>query len=163
MATEPPKRKRRWFRFSLKTFVVLLTVFCVWLGLLAYRVNKQKEAVQWVRDHRGKVYYDFQWDEVKESSIDDAEPPGPDWLRNLIGVDYFSDVAYVYIPSAKVDDIGPLRDLTDLRVDLSGTQVSDLSPFVKMKGVTIYLDSEQQVAVPEELKGRVRVVRYLSP
>ena len=50
MATEPPKRKRRWFRFSLKTFVVVLTVFCVWLGLLVHRVNKQKEAVQWVKD-----------------------------------------------------------------------------------------------------------------
>ena len=62
MATEPPKpkRKRRWFRFSLKTFVVVLTVFCVWLGLVAYRVHKQKRAVQWVKEHRGVVYYDCQ-------------------------------------------------------------------------------------------------------
>ena len=87
MATEPTKRKRRWFRFSLKTFVVVLTVFCVWLGLLVYRVNKQREVIQWVKDHRGTVRYDFEWDEEKQSSILDPEPPGPDWLRELIGID----------------------------------------------------------------------------
>ena len=46
---EKAKRKRRWFRFSLKTFLVLVTLFCVlmaFLGTLVYRVNKQKEAVQ---------------------------------------------------------------------------------------------------------------------
>ena len=64
MATEPSKskRKRRWLRYSLRTFVVVLTVFCVlmaWLGALVYRVNKQKEAVQWVRDEGGTVYYDY--------------------------------------------------------------------------------------------------------
>ena len=50
-----PKRKRRWFRFSLRTFVVLLTVFCVWLGLLVYRVNKQREAAQWVKKPRDHI------------------------------------------------------------------------------------------------------------
>ncbi|MCH7725624.1 MAG: hypothetical protein IH991_03960 [Planctomycetes bacterium] len=37
MATERPKRKRRWLRYSLRTFVLVLTVFGVWLGLLAQR------------------------------------------------------------------------------------------------------------------------------
>ena len=94
MATEPPKRKRRWFRFSLKMFVVVLTVFCVWLGLLVHRVNKQKEAVQWVKDQGGAVFYDFEWN-VEGGQIDDPQPPGPDWLRELIGVDYFADVVKV--------------------------------------------------------------------
>ncbi|MCH7726300.1 MAG: hypothetical protein IH991_07455 [Planctomycetes bacterium] len=65
MATEPPKPKRRWLRYSLRTFVVVLTVFGVWLGLLVHRVNKQKEAVAWVRDHGGAVRYDFEWNESK--------------------------------------------------------------------------------------------------
>ena len=53
MATEPPKPKRRWLRYSLRTFVVVLTVFGIWLGLLVHRVNKQREAVQWVKDEDG--------------------------------------------------------------------------------------------------------------
>ncbi len=56
MATEPPKRKRRWLRYSLRTFVVVLTVFCVWLGALVYRVNQQKEAVQWVKEQGGLLH-----------------------------------------------------------------------------------------------------------
>ena len=74
------KRKRRWFRFSLKTFVVVLTVFCVWLGLLVYRVNKQRDAVQWVKEHGGRVYYDFEF-KLPKGVYYNAEPPSPEWLR----------------------------------------------------------------------------------
>ena len=154
MATEPPKR--RWFRFSLKTFVVVLTLFCVWLGLLVYRVNKQREAIQWVREHGGYVYYDYQF-ELLGGVIDDAEPPGPDWLRELIGVDYFADVAYVNLSGAKIDDIGPLRELNQMKwLFLDDTQVSDLAPLSELNQLeTIFLDEDQQVTIPEELKDRV--------
>ncbi len=179
MATEPPKRKRRWLRYSLKTFLVLVTLFCVlmaWLGTFVYRVNKQREAVQWVRDWGGKVYYDFEWD-IEGSRITGSQPPGPDWLRELIGIDYFADVVIVefysevkdleplrnltellwlYLSDTQVSDLEPLRELTQLQsLSLDGTQVSDLSPLVKMKNVTIYLYEGQQVTIPEELKDRV--------
>ena len=39
--------------------------------------------------------------------------------------------------------------------DIAGTQVSDLSPLVKMKDMTIWLGDGPQLTVPEELKGRV--------
>ena len=47
-------KRRRWFRFSLRTFFVLLTVFGVWLGV----------QVKWIRDrhqalgekHYGRVF-----------------------------------------------------------------------------------------------------------
>ena len=224
MATEPPKpkRKRHWFRFSLKTLVLVLTVFGIWLGLLVHRVNKQKEAVQWVKDHGGWVRYDYEWEREKKSPIEDAEPPGPDWLRELIGIDYFTDVTLVgfhnatvedieplgnltqlqwliltdtqvsditplreltqlhvlyligtqvtdldplreltqlqqiYLNRTQVSDITPLRDLTQLQLlYLYSTQVSDLSPLTGMKSVTIFLDENQQVTIPEELKDRV--------
>jgi len=35
-----PPSHRRWFRFSLRTVLVLLTLFCVWLGV----------QVKWIRD-----------------------------------------------------------------------------------------------------------------
>ena len=123
MTTEPPKRKRRWLRFSLKTFVVVLTVFCVWLGALVYRVNKKKEAVQWVKENGGDVYYDFEWE---HDLMDGAEPPGPDWLRDLIGLDYFADVVFVDVNNTQIKDLEPLRELTQLhQLYLYDTQVTE--------------------------------------
>ncbi len=123
MATEhlQPKRKRRWFSFSLKTFLVLVTLFCVlmaFLGSLVFRVNKQKEAVQWVQDYRGIVYYDFEWD-PEDGRIDEAKLPGPDWLRELIGLDYLADVVVVefWDNGTQVSDLKPLRKLPQLYFD----------------------------------------------
>ena len=153
-----PKRKRRWFRFSLKTFLVLVTLFCVlmaFLGALVYRVNKQREAVQWVKEHGGEIYYDYQW-ELSEGVIDDPDPPGPDWLRDLIGIDYFADVVFVDFDDTEIEDIESLRELTQLQIlNLKGTQVSDLTPFMGMKYVTIVLDDGHEMTIPEELKDRV--------
>ena len=153
MATEPPnpKHKRRWFRFSLKAFVVVLTVFCVWLGALVFRVNKQKEAVQWVRDHGGRVLYDFQWDGILAPDPF-APDPGPNWLRDLIGVDYFGDITYIELADAKVGDIEPLRGLTQLRqLYLGGTQVTDLEPLYHLTQLQWLSLRETQVSDLEPL------------
>ena len=40
-------------------------------------------------------------------------------------------------------------------LDLRGRPVTDLSPLVGMKKVTIYLNKSQQVTVPKELEGQV--------
>ena len=40
----PPRR--RWFRFSLRTFFVLLTIFCVWLGVQVKWIRDRHEALQ---------------------------------------------------------------------------------------------------------------------
>ena len=148
MATEPakPKRKRRWLRYSLRTFLVLLTVFGVWLGLLVFRVNKQKEAVQWVKDHGGKVYYDFEMDEsLTAPPFHHRQPPGPEWLRRLIGIDYFANVVGVDLADSRVTDLTPLAKLTSLEeLSLISTQVSDLTPIAKLTSLErLVLDGTQ--------------------
>ena len=73
-----------------------------------------------------------------------------------------SQLQVLYLKGTQVSDLSPLRDLTQLReIWLYGTPVSDLTPLVKMKGVTIRLYEGHQVTVPEELK--YRVVRVPSP
>ena len=47
----------------MKTFLVALTVFGVWLGLLVHRVNQQKEAVAPVEEH-GFTLADFLPDRI---------------------------------------------------------------------------------------------------
>ncbi|MCH7729726.1 MAG: hypothetical protein IH991_25130 [Planctomycetes bacterium] len=153
MATEAPKpkRKRRWFRFSLRTFVVVLTVFCVWLGLLVYRVNKQREVVQWVNDNGGLVLYDCEWD---NGWIDGAEPPRPEWLCDLIGIDYFADIVGVGFVGGEVKHIEPLGNLKQLQwLSLDRTNVSDLGPLRELTQLKKLFLGRSQVSDLGPLRG----------
>ena len=44
---DPNPTKRHWFRFSLRTLFVLVTVFCTWLG---YQLN-------WIRQRHAELEY----------------------------------------------------------------------------------------------------------
>jgi hypothetical protein len=33
---ESPKRKRRWFQFSLRSLLIVVTLLCVWLGMIRF-------------------------------------------------------------------------------------------------------------------------------
>ena len=50
-------RLKRLLRISLRTVFVLATVLCVGLGWKVHRVHKQREAVAWVKEHGGIVFY----------------------------------------------------------------------------------------------------------
>ena len=41
--TTTSKPRRHWFRFSLRTMMVAIALICVWLGVISYRANKQKQ------------------------------------------------------------------------------------------------------------------------
>lgn len=44
---------RRWFRFSLRTLFVLVTVACIWLGYCARWCQQRREALAWIDQHEG--------------------------------------------------------------------------------------------------------------
>lgn len=124
-----PKSRRRWLRFSLRTMVLAVTLFCIWLGVTANRANRQRRAVETIKSHGGYVRYDYEADEHGGIAAHAAPPPGPDWLRNLIGLDYFATVVMVGVDSqnGSVDDsVAALTDLPDLRsLTLRGAGVTD--------------------------------------
>ncbi len=78
----------------------------------------------------GTVEYDYQ----RQS----RNPPGPPWLRHLLGEDFFVNVVSVSLDSLSVTD-ADLEHLTTLRqlqaVGLSGTQVTDAG-LERLKGLT---------------------------
>ena len=51
----PSKPRRRWFQYSLRTLLVLVTVLCVWLGVTVNRARKQREAVAAIQELGGTV------------------------------------------------------------------------------------------------------------
>ena len=40
--------RRRWFSYSLRTLFVVLTVFCIWLGVQVKWIKDRHEAMKWV-------------------------------------------------------------------------------------------------------------------
>ncbi len=70
---KPPRR--RWLRFSLRTFFIALTILCVWLSVVTTSARRQREAAEWVKEHQGDVIYDWQIDEASGEILN--PPPLP--------------------------------------------------------------------------------------
>ena len=123
--TQSPKPKRRWYQFSLKTLLVVMTVTCVWLAIISDRARRQRAAVDRIHELGGTLLYNY---ETGSSEYKGDDPPGPDWLVELIGVDYFDDVVAVRLRDLPVTDadLDLVRDLPDLRgLSISRTKVTD--------------------------------------
>jgi Leucine Rich repeat len=142
--SDPPKRKRRWFQFSLRTlmiFVVIVAIPCAWLGRKIAQKRREREAVASVVKLGGRVFFDYQRDETgsrpagppggtktSASWREKADPAGPAWLRSFLGDDFFSEVGGVWADSsaftdAHLDGIGHFLYLQDL--SLQGSRVTD--------------------------------------
>jgi hypothetical protein len=52
--------RRRWrLRFSLKTFLLLVTAFAVWLGWNVYQVSQRQRMEQYARSVRARYQYTY--------------------------------------------------------------------------------------------------------
>ena len=95
-ADVPRKPRRRWFQFSLRSFLVLVTILGIWLGFLARGAKRQAEAITAIKAHGGWCYYDFQVRDPFTESFDPyAKSWVPEWLLNRLGEDLFHDVEAV--------------------------------------------------------------------
>jgi len=106
-----PSPRRRWLSFSLRGALLLLTAFCIWLAILATRARNQAEAVRKVAALGGTLRFDESADQHR----------APEWLRQLLGEEYFRKVVAVDFPWGGVGKVGDdelafLADLPDLTV-----------------------------------------------
>ena len=108
---DPPKRKRRWYQFSLRTLMIstmIVAIACGWLGRRIERKRKEREAIQAILKFGGSVEYDYQllhpFPGASWSPI--AEPYGPAWMRNLLGENFFSEVNGVLLYESRITDDG---------------------------------------------------------
>jgi Leucine Rich repeat len=120
---DPPKRKRRWFQFSMRTlliFTLICAIGSAWVARTMERKRKEREAVKAIVSLGGQVFYDYQiaWyaPELREWFRDarrESEPTGPLWLRRWLGNDVFSDAVFARLNS----DAGMkyLADLSNLQ------------------------------------------------
>jgi hypothetical protein len=86
---------RRWLQFSLRAFLVVVTVLCIWLAVEFNQASRQKAAVDALRAVGAAVYYDHQRAATFDSFDTSKELNVPEWLRKLAGDDFFQKVVRV--------------------------------------------------------------------
>jgi Leucine-rich repeat (LRR) protein len=133
--------KRRPFRFSLRTLLVLVTIASVglgWLGLKVRQAQREREVVEAIKKLNGIAWYDYQFDS-DDSLTDSPTPPGPAWLRKLVGDNFFANVAYCrFLLDSEVTDaeLIHLEGLNRLRwLDIGNTKITDAG-LVYLQGLT---------------------------
>jgi hypothetical protein len=143
--------KRRWYQFSLKAMLVVMTLACVGLGWLAYERNelrKREVAIAAIEKLGGIVEFDAD------------QPFRPNWLRTLLGLKSGGEVVRLDFNDTQVTEGGMdhLKGLTKLGwLDLDKTQVTDAG-LVHLQGLTklewLYLENTHVTdAGLEHLKG----------
>ncbi len=115
------------FQYSLRSLFLLVLAGdmpCSWLATEMKRARRQREAVEVIADVlHGYVEYDF-----RTTIPGEVNPPYPDWLGELLGDDFLTDVTWVYLAGCDLTD-GDLRHLQALgrlkQLRLDETAVTD--------------------------------------
>ncbi|PHR95541.1 MAG: hypothetical protein COA78_29940 [Blastopirellula sp.] len=138
MKEQSTKPKRRFYlRFTLRTLLVVMTAICLLLGWKVNQAKRQRDVVTWIEKHAGIVTYQYQTERDPFSNDPEPEPPGPTWLRNIIGIDFFDEVIRVEFHGSAITELTPLANLSGLTyLNISETQVDDLTPLAKLPHLT---------------------------
>ncbi len=102
MASTPLATHRR-SRHSLRALLVLVLLSSVgiaWLAIKVQQARRQRQAADALQSLGGFVLYDYEPDGAAQV----VEPPGPAWLRELLGQYFFTRVARVNLELADVGD-----------------------------------------------------------
>jgi hypothetical protein len=59
-ASATARANRRWLRFSLRGLLLIVAIFCVWLGIKVNAARRQAEAVAAILKAGGTVNFDYQ-------------------------------------------------------------------------------------------------------
>lgn len=99
---------RRWLRFSLRSFIVVLTIGCVWLASFARHIKEERDAIDMIRRAYGSVEY---------------EPT----LMSRLGLNQGRPTtAFFLYADAERIDFRKLQTLTSLqKIDFTGTPICD--------------------------------------
>jgi hypothetical protein len=138
-------RKRRWFRYGLRTILLLVALVAVILGYSVSRFARQRAAVESILARHGTVvYHDDAYGRVHPERTIYA------WFREFVGLRWPGEV---YLEGRSVtddvlrDEVLPLRTVT--AVGLTGVSVTNeglaqLRPLESLASVTCIRDSRNE-------------------
>jgi hypothetical protein len=120
-----PSRFRPLHSFSLRTlliFIAVVAIPCAWLGRKIEQKRSERELTDFIHKSGGQISYPYE-------GIKNGKPPGPEWLKKLLGTNFFCDVDDVDLRKDKAADDALLKKIaafTRLKsLWLDGTQVTD--------------------------------------
>ncbi|HEV3023590.1 MAG TPA: hypothetical protein VGX76_14045, partial [Pirellulales bacterium] len=85
--------KRRWFQFRLRTLfvhVVVSAVPCTWLAWKMESKRRERAILSEIERLGGDPVYEWAWHLPGQPEVD---PPGPPWVRRLLGDDSFTGIS----------------------------------------------------------------------
>jgi len=129
---------RRWFRFRLRTLLIVVTVLSVplgWVGWMLGEVRRERATKTWVEEKGGRVH-------ILSGTTGDERS----WWKKNTDKWFRERVWAVRLSNTQVSDLSPLAELKNLeRLQFSNTQVSDLSPLAELKNLE-WLSLSSQVS-----------------
>ena len=101
MSDAQTKPKRRWFQFSLRTLLIVVTLSAVplgWVGSKMAQQRREKAVIEWVINMKGRVYF--------------YTPREKDSWQERIDAWFGVKVRRGNLVDAQVSDLSPLAVLT---------------------------------------------------
>ncbi len=146
---------RRWFQFRLSWLLIAVTCISVWLGVWVHRSRRQRDAITALRNADDGVSIEYDFEDARPNStsgiLPPPRPPGPNWLRELAGIDFVADVVRVNtfgwqlsngsaFTDADANLLGAFPKLKHLRLDQVDVTDRGLDRVAKLHALeTLYL------------------------
>jgi Leucine-rich repeat (LRR) protein len=140
-----PKRRRWWHRvrFSVRGLLLLVLIIGGLLGSVVRPAQRQREAVARISKSGGWVWYSWHFSGRDFSRT--AKPAAPQWLVDLVGVDYFGHVVHVFMGEQATDvelaEVGQLDGLELLNAGpsrISSSGMAHLEGRTRLRGLDLY-------------------------
>jgi hypothetical protein len=156
-----PKRKLRWYQYSLRTLLILVTLFavaCSWFAVKMKEAGEQKEARMALLRLGGDVRCDCDLNGCGDGYLSGPtkEIWAPKWMQNVLGLDFFSNVIFIVLRDAEIKD-ADLKHFQNMKhlqtLCLNGSNNTDaILKHIKTLDQVEYLDLNQTPTTDAGLK-----------
>ena len=85
-----------------------------------------------MKQHNGRLFYDFELTRADGSRPSNTRPSGPTWLHGWLGIDFFSSVHSVMLDNLEITDLTPITKLKELR---SLAIMTDIMPGTSLRPI----------------------------
>ena len=116
---------------SLLAFCLASSIAASWLAVEIEQARRQNEAVKAIG---GRHYHDWEFDADGELRAN-PEPPAPIWLRNLLGVDFFSVVDSISFDTRTWND--RRQKSYFLYTDMTDARLEHLNEFAHLRALNL--------------------------